>query len=78
MNLYLIWQDKNNDYDTYDSCIVCAESATEACSIHPSGHNTGWKELNWVKTPNEVNCKLIGIADSAISKGVVLASFNAG
>lgn len=38
MNLYLIWQDENNDYDTYDSAIVCAKSGDEAVKIHPSGY----------------------------------------
>ena len=28
--LYKIWQDKNNNYDTFDSAIVCAENEEEA------------------------------------------------
>ena len=30
MKLYLISQSKNDDYDTYDSAVVCAESEEEA------------------------------------------------
>ena len=37
MNLYLLTQDVNMDWDTYDSVIVCAESEEEAVKIHPNG-----------------------------------------
>lgn len=33
--LYLLSQDENSGYDTYDSCIVCAESEDEAKRIYP-------------------------------------------
>lgn len=36
MNLYLISQSKNTDYDTYDSAVVCAESETQAKLMHPN------------------------------------------
>ena len=36
MNLYLISQNHNNDYDTYDSAVVVAESAESAKRMHPS------------------------------------------
>jgi hypothetical protein len=35
MKLWLLSQDKNNDYDTYDSCVVVAETEQDAKSIHP-------------------------------------------
>jgi hypothetical protein len=35
MNLYKISQNSNNDYDTYDSAIVAAESEDAARRIHP-------------------------------------------
>ena len=76
MNLYLIWQDENMGYDTYDSCIVCAENIDEACKIHPNGN---WEDdLEWASSPSKVYARLIGKAESCIPKGVVLASFNAG
>lgn len=34
--LYLLTQDKNNSYDTYDSAVVCANSEEEAKQVHPS------------------------------------------
>ena len=37
LNLYLIYQYLNNDYDTYDSAVVAAESDGDARNIHPSG-----------------------------------------
>jgi hypothetical protein len=36
MNLYLLTQTANQDHDTYDSVIVCAETPTEAKKIHPN------------------------------------------
>ncbi len=38
--LYLISQEDNADYDTYDSAVVCAESEEAAKRIHPK-HNDG-------------------------------------
>lgn len=35
MKLYLISQNVNDNYDTYDSAIVCAESSYEARRTHP-------------------------------------------
>lgn len=79
MNLYLISQEVNNDYDTYDSAVVCAENEDEARLTPPSGDawDKTWR-LTWVEDPKDVKVKLIGIADQSISKGVVLASYNAG
>ena len=81
MNLYLLKQDANMDWDTYDSAIVCAESEEEAIKIHPNGDvfNGEWKwNNNWAKNPSQVRCQKIGVADGSVEKGVVLASFNAG
>ena len=81
MNLYLLKQDVNIDWDTYDSVIVCAESEEEAVKIHPNGDffDTGWEwPEGWVETPSQVRCQKIGVADESVEKGVVLASFNAG
>ena len=81
MNLYLLTQDVNTDWDTYDSVIVCAESEEEAVKINPDGDIFGtvrrWGS-GWVKDPSLVKCRKIGVADESIEKGVVLASFNAG
>jgi len=78
-NLYLISQDSNDGYDTYDSLIVCAKDEEEARNIHP-GIFGEWRDnvSYWCKTSNLVKVKYIGIAANEIDYGVVLASFNAG
>lgn len=38
MKLFLISQSVNNDYDTYDSAVVCAEDEEAAKRIDPSGY----------------------------------------
>jgi len=82
-NLYLISQDKNNDYDTFDSAVVCAESEEKARFIHPRNENwsgieeEGRFEGEWCLA-KYVKVKLIGEAAKDIEVGVVLASFNAG
>ena len=50
MNLYLISQKLNNDYDTYDSCVVAAESAADARTISPSTFVTHITGNNWMGT----------------------------
>ena len=86
MNLYLIKQDHNCGYDTYDSAVVIASSAEEAKTIHPSGYR--WENGEWVTdwwganaewtAPENVAVKLIGQASSGKDGDVVCASFNAG
>lgn len=78
--IYKLTQNVNNHYDTYDSCIVCAENEEKAKYIHPSLHNwdgtvsnyDGWCDVK------DVNVKEIGIANEEIEIGVILASYNAG
>lgn len=36
MNIYLIWQNENNNYDTFDSAVVIAENEYEARCTHPN------------------------------------------
>lgn len=35
MNLYLLTQDETDNYDTYDMCVVAAETEAAAVRIHP-------------------------------------------
>ena len=37
MKLYRIWQEVNNDYDTFDSAVVAAYDEEDARSINPIG-----------------------------------------
>lgn len=74
MNLYLISQTVNSDYDTYDSAIVAADSEQEAkeTQVGTYGNYGTWA------APELVSVQLIGTADESIKKGIILASFNAG
>lgn len=71
MNLYLISQDENNNYDTYDSAVVAAKNIKEA-QLTEIGSRYSWT------TPANVRVELIGKAKPNTEAGVILASFNAG
>lgn len=82
MKLYLLSQDSNNNYDTYDSCVVCAKNAIEAARIHPSDRDAPISDEvdgydSWVSLKN-VKVKYIGEASNKLKIGVICASFNAG
>jgi len=78
MKLYLLSQDVNDDYDTYDSCVVAAENEEEAKMMHPAGENRNIHSVfTWCNMPDAVRCKYIGEAAENIEKGVICASFNA-
>lgn len=85
MNLYLITQSETNDYDTYDSAVVAAETEGDARRTHPGKvewveENNEWKYQSetWCKHPSSVEVKLIGFAAPFTDPGVICASFNAG
>jgi hypothetical protein len=82
MRLWLISQDVYNDYDTYDSAVVAAETEEEARFIHPSEYEEEWNGISgkYDSWPNADNVKAvcIGIAVEGTNKGVICASFNAG
>ena len=73
MKLYLISQDVNRDYDTYDSAVVAAKNKETARNI-PVG---GTRSDSWAN-PEDVKVVLIGTAIKGMAQGTVLASFNAG
>jgi len=81
--LYLISQNVNNDYDTYDSAVVVAPNPKAAKLIHPHV-NYVLSELDWTTdgtwchSPSDVNVKCIGVASKGQKVGVVLSSYNAG
>lgn len=87
MNLYLLEQNVNTGYDTYDSTIVAANTEEEAKLIHPCEYkrNTAYSEdlteYEWMDdwcTPKDVQVTYIGTAKPGTNKGVILSSFNAG
>lgn len=71
MNLYLLSQDVNNDYDTYDSAVVCAKSEKDARLIEVGSLAT------WC-APEHVVVRYLGAAADDVEEGLVLGSFNAG
>jgi len=83
MKLYEISQSVNNNYDTYDSAIVAAESEDEARMINPDkmddedwdGEVGSWSAWCAAK---DVDVEYIGEAKEGTKKGLILASFNAG
>jgi hypothetical protein len=50
MNIYKLTQSVNDDYDTYDSMVVAAESEQEAKNIHPSDYVTHVENGKWYGT----------------------------
>lgn len=84
MKLWLIKQTANNDYDTFDSAVVAAETGDEARNTHPDG-TLDYMERDkrksalatWVE-PDVVMVVGIGDAAPGIPRGAICASFNAG
>lgn len=66
MNLYLVSQTENNDYDTFDSFVCCAATVDGAYT------------RDWAGDPARVSVELIGRAEDDLAPGVVVGSYNAG
>jgi hypothetical protein len=81
MNLYLLTQEVNTGYDSFDSTVVCAESLEDAKTISPYGeectNKQDYRYDSWCKL-DDVVARLIGVASDDQVRGVVVASFNAG
>jgi len=81
MKLFLISQDEDCGYDTYDSAVVAAETPEEASKMHPSGDNKRFGKTwsAWCNKPESVTVEYLGEADISIKEPTVIcASFNAG
>ena len=78
MNIYLISQTVNDEYDTYDSAVVCAESEESAQTIHPYSKQSPSDDYGDWCDPADVTVKYLGIATPHLPKGVICSSFNAG
>ena len=77
--LYRVWQSVNQEYDTYDSFVCCAEGAEEARVMNPTGNiDEDYIGRCWTNDLSEVHVVEIGTANDWIEKGIILASFNAG
>ena len=80
MNLYLISQDINDEWDAYSSAVVAAETEEEARLIHPGGdrdfycdHEDGINLGFWANSPTDVKVEFLGIAKLNTKTGVILA-----
>jgi len=93
LNLYLLMQDDNNDYDTFDSMIVVAENEEQARMIHPDGYDWSPDKNTWVNHRGEecifktwafsiesISVEHVGICsiEGAKPGDIVIKSFNAG
>ena len=76
LKLWLISQEENTGWDTYDSAVVAAKTAEEARLINPEGE---WGTYpTWYSSPDKVHVEYLGIATEGVEPGIVLSSFNAG
>ena len=90
MNLYLVKQDKNKEYDSFDSMVVVARTKESASKLHPVGSwewrqdespESLWANASdcWVSSPKDVDVILLGKAGQDYDyERVILASYNAG
>lgn len=76
MNLYKLSQNTNmEEYDTYDSAVVVANTPDEARNIKVGSVGDYG---SWV-APKDVKVELIGMAVAKYKKAqIIVASFNAG
>jgi hypothetical protein len=89
MNIYKISQTKHKGWDTFRRAVVVAESAEVASRIHPDfrikrfedwprDDEDFYGDRAWVSDPSDVVVELLGVAESKLPAGVVMADFNAG
>lgn len=77
MKIFLISQQFNTGYDTYDSAVVIAPDAEAAKLMHPRSGGTLDSD-DWVSDSNLVSAREIGEAKEPCAQSVVCSSFNAG
>ncbi len=79
MNIYLVSQDDNNGYDTYDAMVVCAASEDEARNLNPQGaEGWAWDSGSWCSKPEKATVELIGTTSKYEEAQIILSSFHAG
>ncbi len=76
-NIYLLEQDENTGYDTYDSAVVIASSETIARTMHPL-EDEEFSSDCWASRPEFVKVTLLGQAIKEEKKRIVCSSFNEG
>ena len=78
MKLFLLYQSENTWYDTYDSCVVCAENKEDAKNITPDWNILGRWSGVWDFKLDDIYADEIWTANKDQERGVIIASFNAG
>lgn len=90
MKLYLVSQNVNNGYDTYDSFVICCKSYEQALNSHPCDpedvdcfadideDGKYFIRQRWTTDLDAVDVKYLGEADPDLPAGIVCSSFNAG
>ncbi len=80
MKLWLIKQNANTGYDTFDLAVVVAADEEAAKCIHPRGEQTYWEDAwdsCWATHLSQVTAEYLGETELPAGR-VVCASFNAG
>lgn len=84
LHIYKLVRHEPIGYDTYDSCVVCAENEEAAMNILPWGktfqEEMDEEAIKWEWTPykENISCEYIGEATGCKTPGVILSSYNAG
>lgn len=84
LHIYKLVRNELIGYNSYDSCVVCAESEEAAMNILPWGKtiqeepNEDEIEFAWTKYKENISCEYIGEAIGRKNPGVILSSYNAG
>jgi hypothetical protein len=83
MKLFLISQDQNDDYDTFDSAVVLAPDEETARNMGMNGRPIDWANQGqysaWCSGPEHVRVRYLGeAAFNFVEPGVICFSFNAG
>ena len=79
MNIYLVSQNENTAYNTFDAFVCYAESKEQARNMLPSIFIDWENTLDyWVPSPNKVKVTYLGIGKDGAETGVIIASYNAG
>lgn len=81
LQLFLISQEQNGDYDVFDSAVVAAYDAETARNMNPrDGNAMDWDGASdeWCRSVSDVSVRFLGNAHDDVEPGVICSSFNAG
>jgi len=84
MKLFLISQNQNNEFNTYDSAVVAAPDEETAKWMNPingkpiDDWGLGKKYYHWCNGPEYVTVRYLGEAVGDVEQGVVCASYIGG